>query len=63
MTNTEIRIWEEAWSEYIDALKACDADWSGPDFVIDIAREKRRLQDAEQNLRSIDANFCNLIGI
>jgi len=50
--------WEEAWQEYLDALEAYEADWCGEDFVFDIARVARRLQEAKRTLRRLDAAFC-----
>lgn len=60
MTATE---WEEAWAEYIEALDAYDADWSGPDFVLDIGRVGRRLDDARRRLRALDPEFCKRLGV
>lgn len=60
---TRVNNWEAAWAEYVDALAAYDLDWSGPDFVIDIGRVGRRLNEAKQRLRSIDENFCNTLCI
>ena len=58
-----ILAWETAWAEYINALAAYDADWSGPDFVSTIGRLGRALADAKRALRVIDADFCARLGI
>lgn len=55
--------WENAWAEYVTALDNYDADWSGENFVIDIGRAGARLNDAKRHLRSLDADFCNRLGI
>ena len=55
--------WESAWAEYVEALDAYDADWSGPDFVLDIARVAQRLREAKRTLRALDSAFCARLGI
>lgn len=58
-----IEQWESAWSEYVSALEYYDLDWSGENFVIDIGNAGRRLKDAQNALRAIDADFCKSLGI
>jgi hypothetical protein len=55
--------WEAVWAEYVDALDNYDADWSGEDFVIDIAKAKWRIITAQRQLRTLDAAFCKRLGI
>lgn len=55
--------WENAWAEYVEALNAFDADWTGENFVQDIGRVGRRLADAKRHLRTVDAEFCTRLGI
>ncbi len=55
--------WESAWAEYVNALDNYDADWSGEDFVIDIARAKWRIMTAQRRLRELDTAFCQRLGI
>ena len=63
MTTSPCLRWETAWAEYVDALTSYDADWSGENFVEDIARCARRLADAKRQLRAIDPIFCKMLGI
>ena len=55
--------WESAWADYVEALDAYDADWSGPEFVIDIGRVGRRLRDAARALWALDSAFCARLGV
>lgn len=55
--------WEAAWAEYVEALDAYDADWSGENFVIDIGRVGATLNAAKRRLRHLDRDFCARLGI
>ena len=60
-----IAIWEQAWSDYVNALEADDYSeiWAGEDFVFHVARNASNRKDAENRLRSIDPAFCRQLGI
>jgi hypothetical protein len=58
-----LELWEVAWSEYVEALDAYEADWSGEDFPFSMLRVGHRLSEAKSRLRGLDPEFCNRLEI
>lgn len=56
-------VWESAWADFVQALDAYHADWSGPYFTEVLPRLSRRLAEAKRVIRSLDPEFCDRMGI
>lgn len=62
-TTYGITEWEQAWTDYIEALHFWESNLSGSEFVFWCGVAKRQLEQAISRLRHLDCEFCQKIGI
>lgn len=62
-TAAQIEQWEEAWSDYVFALEAWDAEIVGDDAVYWAGIAGRRLREATARIRQLSPDLCRCLGI